>query len=512
MKQSVKIVLGVLMVAALAFAGYWLGDRRGRMQAATDLAAPQPAQGAAGSSADPGGRKPLYYHDPMNPQHKFDKPGRSPFMNMDLVPVYADATGGDASGVNVSPRVAQNLGIRTAAVETSEFARDLRTVGYVAADERRIVQVQSRLAGFIEKLNVRAVNDPVRKGQILAEVYSPEWAGAQQEFLFARRLGDAALLGAARERLLLFGLPEEEVRRIEAAGKPIRRFSLVAPTSGVLSELAVREGQAISVGMPAFTITDLSSVWVNVEVPENQSGFLREGVRAQAAFPTLPGASHDGRVEYIYPKLDTQTRTLRARVSLANPHGELKPGMLAEVTLVAAARKGLAVPTEAVIQTGTRSVVIVAEGERFRPETVEVGLEMDGKTEILKGLKQGERVVASGQFLIDSEASLKSALSRLGAGEPEATGGAKPATGIKHAGTGRVLAIDAKAGSVELAHGPLPSLKWPSMNMTFMAEDKAAIATLAPGDMVEFEVKGEPDKDGNYTITRIVKKKPGESK
>jgi len=511
MKPTLAVGIAVFAAAAIAAAGFLLGQRRAHQQVAP--ASPPAVQDASE-------RKILYYHDPMVPQHKFDKPGRSPFMAMDLVPVYADQ-GADASGVQVSARVAQNLGMRTAAVETAEFARDLRTVGYVAADERRIVQVQSRLAGFIERLNVRAVNDPVRSGQVLAEVYSPEWMAAQQEFLFARRLGDAALLGAARQRLLLFGLPEEDVRRTEAAGEPVRRFPLVAPTGGVLSELAVREGQAISVGMPAFTITDLSRVWVNAEVPESQGGFLREGVRAQAAFATLPGGSYDGRIEYIYPRIDTQTRSLRARIALANPRGELKPGMLAEVTLVSASRKGLAVPTEAVIQTGTRSVVIVAEGERFRPQTVEVGFEMDGKTEILKGLKQGERVVASGQFLIDSEASLKSALSRLGAaGEPGAEGATKPPAGatakpaavLTHAGTGRVLGIDAKAGSVELAHGPMPSLKWPSMNMTFMAEDKAALAMLATGDIVEFEVKGEPDQGGNYTITRIVRKKPGAPK
>jgi len=502
MKKS-YLAIAIATGIAVAAGGFLLGQRRAHQQMAP--ASPPAAQNASG-------RKILYYHDPMVPQHKFDKPGRSPFMAMDLVPVYADQ-GADGSGVQVSARVAQNLGIRIAAVETADFARDLRTVGYVAADERRIVQVQSRLAGFVERLNVRALNDPVRKGQVLAEVYSPEWMAAQQEFLFARKLGDPAIEQAARQRILLYGLPEEDVRRIESAGQPVRRFPLVAPAGGVLSELAVREGQAISAGMPAFTITDLSRVWVNVEVPESQGGFLREGVRAQAAFATLPGASHGGRVEYVYPRLDTQTRSLRARIALANPRGELKPGMLAEVTLLAAARRGLAVPTEAVIQTGTRSVVIVAVGERFRPETVEVGFEMDGKTEILKGLKQGERVVASGQFLIDSEASLKSALARLGAsGQPEPGGAAKPAVVLTHAGTGRVLGLDAKAGSVELAHGPMPSLKWPSMNMTFMVQDKGAIATLAPGDIVEFEIKGEPDKDGNYTITRIVPKKPGAPK
>jgi Cu(I)/Ag(I) efflux system membrane fusion protein len=389
-------------------------------------------------------------------------------------------------------------------VETVQFARELPAVGNVAADERRIVQVQSRLAGFLERLTVRAVNDPVRAGQLLAEIYSPEWFGAQQEFLFAQKLAradaaDEPLARAARQRLLLFGLSESEVAKIELAGVAQRHFPLIAPTGGVLSELPVREGQSVSVGMPMFTISDLSSVWITVEVPERQAGVLREGVRVKASVATLPGKDFEGRIDYLYPQVNTQTRTLKARATLANPRLELKPGMLVEVRLATPARRVLAVPSEAVIQTGTRTLVIVAEGERFRPVTVQTGLEMDGRTEVLKGLKEGERVVASGQFLIDSESSLRTTLARL----DEAAVAPPPAAPGMHKGFGRVTSVTPAKGQLELAHEPIPSMRWPAMEMGFVVEDKRLLQGVKRGDAVEFEMRGEPDKAGEYVILRI---------
>jgi Cu(I)/Ag(I) efflux system membrane fusion protein len=463
--------------------------------------ASHPESPAPVSQAQPGERKPLYWHDPMYPQQKFDKPGKSPFMDMQLVPVYAEDQGAQA-GVTVSARAQQNLGMRTALAEATEIRQEFPAVGAVQADERRIARAELRAAGWIEKLRVRAVNDPVRAGQVLADVYSPDLVSAQEEYLLARRMAqanatDAALAAAARRRLASLGLHEREIANLEQSGVASRTVPIVAPISGILSELGVREGAMVQPGMAAFTLTDLGSVWVIVEVPEAQASMLRAGLRADTKVQTLPGRIFEGRVDYVYPDLNTQTRTVKARITLANPQLALRPGMFVEVVLVSAARKALTIPTEAVIQTGTRSVVIVTDGERFRAATVKTGAERDARTEILSGLNAGERVVVSGQFLIDSEASLKGTLDRL-----EAPGSA-PAKGALHKGRGTVTGVDIAKGRVELDHEPIPSLKWPRMTMEFTVGDKQALAKLKKGETIDFELRGEPGADGEFRIERI---------
>jgi Cu(I)/Ag(I) efflux system membrane fusion protein len=486
-----RLVLVLVAGTALAAGGFFLGQRRAQQQTAAAPAESPAAQG-----------KPLYYHDPMFPQHKFDKPGKSPFMDMQLVPVFGDEKAGADSGVTVSARAQQNLGMRTAQAEIVEFKQEMPAVGSVQADERRIARAEVRTAGWVEKLHVRAVNDPVRAGQVLAEIYSPELLAAQEEYLLAWRMAQAnaaeePLLRAGRRRLESLGLADGEISKIEQSGSASRRVPLVAPISGIVSELGVREGAMVQAGAPAFTLTDLSSVWVVVDVPEAQGMLLRPGLRADAGVQTFPGRIFVGRLDYVYPELNAQTRTLKARVVLPNPRLELRPGMFVNVSLVSVARKALAVPTEAVIQTGTRSVAIVMDGERFRAATVKTGAEAAGRTEILQGLKPGERVVASGQFLIDSEASLKGALDRL---ESPAE---KPSKAATHPGRGRITGIDPAQGHVELDHEPIPALKWPRMTMGFGVADKAALAKLKKGDAVEFDLRAEPDKDGNYLIEKI---------
>jgi Cu(I)/Ag(I) efflux system membrane fusion protein len=442
----------------------------------------------------------------MYPQQKFDKPGKSPFMNMDLVPVYADSAT-DEGGVAVSARMRQSLGMRIAAAEMTELRQDLAAVGNVQVDERRIARAEVRTQGWVERLHVRAVNDPVRAGQVLAEVYSPELLQAQEEYLLVRRMAkDSAenepLARAARRRLELLGLAESGIAKLEQSGVASRRLPLVSPISGVVTELGVREGAMVQAGTPAFTLTDLSSVWLTVEVPEAQAAALKLGQSVSATVQSIPGKSFSGRIDFIYPELNAQTRTVKARLALANPGLALRPGMFAEVSLASASRKVLTIPTEAVIQTGTRVVVIVLEGERFRAATVQTGAERSGRTEVISGLKEGEKVVASGQFLIDSEASLRGTLGRL-EGEGEAKPAATPAADGAHKGLGKVTGIDAAKGRIELEHDPIPSLKWPKMTMEFAVEDKAALAKLKAGDAVEFDVRGKPDPAGDYVIQRI---------
>jgi membrane fusion protein, copper/silver efflux system len=475
------IVAGAVAVAA------WGGYRyaMSRMEHA-------PAATADTASAGQTERKVLYWYDPMAPQHKFDKPGKSPFMDMQLQPKYADE---EAAGtVSISPQVVQNLGVRTAEARSGSLESRFEAVGSVAFDERGVVQLQARATGFVERLHARAPLDPVRKGAPLVEILYPDWAGAQEEFLFLRR-SSSSLAAAARQRLALLGMSEPEIAAVERGGTTRARLTLHSPISGVIAELGVREGMTVMPGAPLFKLVDLSTVWVNAEVPETQAAWLRPGSAVEARVAAYPDEKFEGRIGAILPEVTAATRTLRARIELKNPHSRLKPGMFA--TLVFRGRSGkeaVLVPSEAVIRTGSRDVVIVALGEgKFRAAPVEVGAEAGGQSEIRKGLQAGERVVLSGQFLIDSEASLGATISRLDTPQQA------------HKARGTIVGIDAATGRVELQHEPIAALQWPAMTMQFVAEDKRQLAGLRAGDAVEFEVRPKPDHEGNYLVPRIAK-------
>lgn len=490
--------LAVLAIAALAAAGY--GGMRyaahGRMDGA-------PAPAGAPVAAE---RKVLYWHDPMFPQQKFDKPGKSPFMDMQLVPVYAD-TGGEAGpGVSVNATVSQNLGLRFAEAVRGRLEGRLEAVGAVAWNERSVVLVQTRAGGFVEKLHARAPLDAVVKGQPLVEILIPQWGAAQEEFLLLHKRADAqALAAAARQRLVLLGMSEAAIEEVARTGKLRTHFTLHAPISGVIAELGVREGMTVSAGMTLFRIVDLATVWVNAEVPEGRAGSLRPKAKVQARVPAWPDVVFEGSVEAILPEVDPTTRTVRARIALANPGARLKPGMYANLVIAGDAGTDVVlVPSEAVIRTGERNVVIAAEGKRFVVRPVRVGEERGGQSVILEGLAAGTRVVASGQFLIDSEANLKGAVGRLEA--VAAAPAAAPAAGATHPGSGQITALDLKKGHIELSHGPMPTINWPAMQMGFSVASPEALKGLAPGEMVEFEMRGEPDKDGNYVIERLKRK------
>jgi len=370
---------------------------------------------------------PSYWYDPMHPDRHFDKPGKSPFMDMQLVPKYADramSSGGSAAtgSIKIDPRIVQTLGIRITAVEQSSFARVVDTVGLVAVDEHRIEAIQVREPGWVERLDVRAVGDSVRRGQLLAGVYSPDLLATQQEFLIARSSNDPTLIEAARHRLGLFGLSEAQIARIEKAGQVERRIDYYAPFDGYVMELGARQGAAVEPGATLFQLANLSSVWMIAEVPEAQAAWIYTGNRAQAHVSALPGERFEGKIDYLYPELTQATRTLKVRVVFNNPNLHLRPGMFATVHLRGSTQESvLTVPTEAVIKTGTRSIVIVADdATHFRPAVVRVGAEQGGRSEILEGIRLGQNVVASGQFLIDSEANLRSAFDDL-AGSNEST-------------------------------------------------------------------------------------------
>jgi len=456
--------------------------------------------GAAAGSAAGVERKVLYWYDPMHPQQKFDKPGKSPFMDMQLVPKYEGESSADAGTVSLSPRMVQNLGVRTADAKTGSLASRFEAVGSVAYDERAVVQLQARASGFVERLHARAPLDSVAKGAPLVEVLYPEWAGAQEEYLLLRRSRSPelqALAEAARQRLVLLGMGEAEIAAVESQGRTTARATIHAPISGVIAELGVREGMTVSAGSLLFKLVDLSRVWVNAEVPEAQASLVQPGTAVEARVAAYPGAVFRGKVGALLPEVNATTRTLRARIELANPGARLKPGMFATLAFAAAqTQRAVLVPSEAVIRTGQRDVVIVALGEgKFRAADVEVGAEGAGQSEIRTGLKPGDKVVLSGQFLIDSDASLSATVARL---EGTAEQGA-----AVHKGRGTVLGVDRATGTVELDHEAIPSLQWPRMSMAFIVEDRAALAKLKKGDAVEFELRAKPDAEGNYVISKI---------
>jgi Cu(I)/Ag(I) efflux system membrane fusion protein len=493
-----SVVLAIAAAGLIAAGGY--GAYRYGIERGMQMGAPS-ATGAAPASPQAPDRKVLYWHDPMFPQHKFDKPGKSPFMDMQLVPVYAGGEG-DEGKVAISPRIQQNLGIRTAAVTLGTLALPLEAVGSVAFNDRDVALVQARAGGFIEKLHVRAALDPVRKGQPLVELYVPDWIAAQEEYLSVRRMTGRdvdALLDAARQRMRLAGMSDEHIRAVEASGKPQARMTLTAPIGGVIAELGAREGMTVTPGAPLFRINGLGTVWIYAEVPENIASRVRPGTAVEARVASSPETALKGRVSAILPEINPATRTLKVRIELPNPGGRLVPGMFATVTFTPGkGREVPIVPTEAVIQTGRRSVVIVALGDgKFAPVEVELGAEANGQTEIRKGLAPGQQVVVSGQFLIDSEASLKGTLARMGdASAMDASG--KSAT-TTHRAQGKVEAIGRE--EVTLSHGPVPSLQWGDMTMGFKPPPTGLPKGIKVGDRVSFEFRAT--KDGSYELQTI---------
>jgi len=361
-------------------------------------------------------RKVLYWHDPMMPNQKFDKPGKSPFMDMQLVPIYeADD---NQTGVRVSSNVTQSLGIRLGAVEKVKLQARLSAVGSVGFDEQRLELVQTRVGGYVAKLLVKATQTQVRQGQPLAEITAPEWLQAQEEYatLLANTSPSAvALRAAARNRLQLLDVPPEAIAHIERTHTVKAATAILAPIDGVVTELGVREGATFDSGTVLFRINGTATVWVDAQIPEAQLHAVGVGKKIAAQATAWPGESFVGRVQALLPQVDASSRTFTVRAVFANPKQKLSPGMFVTLELDDNATEWqLAVPSEAVIATGTRAVVIRAQDNgAFAAVDVVTGAQGEGKTVIASGLNEGDSIVVSGQFLIDSEASLKSTLDRL---------------------------------------------------------------------------------------------------
>ncbi|WP_259740270.1 efflux RND transporter periplasmic adaptor subunit [Pseudomonas brassicacearum] len=392
------VLTGVSVALGVA-GGYWFAQQR--MNAMPDALAAQ-------SPKTQDERKALYWYDPMYPQQKFDKPGKSPFMDMQLVPQYADAATNSAA-ISIDPSLTQNLGLRLATVTRGVLASSLDVVGMLTFNERDVAVIQARTGGFVERVYARAPGDVLKANAPLADILVPEWAAAQEEFLALKRNGDADLLAAARQRLRLTGMPAALITQVERSGKIQPNLTLTSPISGVLQELNVRTGMTVAAGETLARVNGLSSVWLAVAVPESETGSIVVGQTAEARLPAFPGTVLNGTVSAILPETNRDSRTVRVRVELPNPDGRLRPGLSAQVRLnQKTGQSVLWVPSEAVIHTGRRTLVMLAEDAgRYRPVEVQLGQENDGKTAVLKGLQEGQQVVSSGQFLLDSEASLK---------------------------------------------------------------------------------------------------------
>jgi Cu(I)/Ag(I) efflux system membrane fusion protein len=474
-KTLVGLVAAALLLAAGVAAGLWWAGKR---TLATH-------DGSAENGQD--ARTVLYWYDPMMPQQKFDKPGKSPFMDMDLVPKYADE-GGDAATVKIDPGVAQNLGVRLTAVKTGVIDTDVQATGIVDFNEREVTIVQARSGGFVERVARLAPNDVVGAGAFIAELLVPEWAALQQEYLALKAVGDASLEQAARERMRLGGMPDSLIREVAASGKVSNRITITTPRGGVVQTLDVRPGMTLMAGQTLARINGFDTVWLDVAVPEAQAGSVRPGQDAKATFPAFPGVPVQGRVTALLPTLNDGARALRVRVELPNKDGRLRPGLTAQVSLKGGGGKSaLLVPTEAVIRTGRRALVIVAEQKgHYRPVEVTLGPETGTDTVILSGLNEGQAIVSSGQFLIDSEASLQGITAR--AADADAT--MPPPVALHEADA---VIKDISADYVTLAHGPFTTLSMAGMTMEFPLASPKLAQGLKVGDRVRVGVRETDD-------------------
>lgn len=425
----------------------------------------------------------LYWVAPMDPNFRQPNPGKSP-MGMDLIPVYSgQEPSGDPAEVKLSAVEINAIGVRTAVAQISEISHRIETVGFVGYDEHLTSHVHTRVDGWIEALNVRAVGDPVRKGDILFEMFSPVIGASSGDLVRAVEAGDPRILEAARSKLRSLGMSDDQIFRVEAEGVLARNIEVLAPQDGVVISLEAADGMFLQPGVRAVSLTDLNAVWLIVDVFERDIARMTDDMRAIARFEHLHGRTFEGAVDYVYPELDPATRTLPVRLRFDNSEGLLRPNMFGNVSLIPnETRLALTVPTEAIIRTGSAERVILKTGEgTFKPRLITTGLRDNfgegGRTEVIQGLAPGEEVVASAQFLIDSESALNAGLMRM-APTDEA-----PARGM-----GELIALDVENRMAMIKHGALDALDWPAMTSRFPLRADIPLGRLVPGQQVGFRV------------------------
>jgi RND family efflux transporter MFP subunit len=517
-------VLAIVLLGAVGAGSYWLGARSQSHPSNGSVAS------AASAPAAPKQRKLLYYRNPMGLADTSPTPKKDP-MGMDYIAVYEgedeSASGGEPASPNqvrISTEKIQKLGVRTEAAAMRMLGKTVRAAGRIEPDERRVFAVTAKFEGYVERLHVNATGQPVAKGQPLFEAYSPELVSAQREYAIAmqgleamkdagaeaqasmRQLADSSLA-----RLRNWDLSPSQVTALMKSGQPQRTISFPSPVSGIVSEKKALQGMRFMPGEMLYQVTDLSSVWVVADLSEQDIGLVKSGAKARVTTTAYPTETFEGRITYIYPTLKAETRSIPVRVEMANPV-EVSVGGKSPV---------LTVPDSAVIDTGTRRIVLVQIKEgRFEPREVDIGGRGESYVEILKGVKDGEQVVVAANFLIDAESNLKAVVggfgSHAGHGSPAKGADAAASAGaamapaaapaqapaaIGHKAEGTVDGIDVKTSTLSLNHGPVPTLKWPAMTMEFKAANASLLNGLKPGQAVRFEfVERQP---GEYVVTSI---------
>jgi RND family efflux transporter MFP subunit len=525
--KTSNVIVAVLAAGVVGAGGYWLG---GRTHSASGDTAVAGAQSAASAAAGPAKtRKLLYYRNPMGLADTSPTPKKDP-MGMDYIAVYeGEDEGADKQGsanqIRISTEKIQKLGVRTEAAAMRALGKTVRAAGRVEPDERRIYAVSPKFEGYVERLHVNVTGQPVGKGQPLFEVYSPELVSAQREYAIAAQ-GVQAMSAAGGEaqagmkqlaesslaRLRNWDLSSEQIAALVKTGEARRTITFRSPVSGVVTEKKALQGMRFMPGESLYQVTDLSSVWVLADVFEQDIGLVKTGAQASVKINAYPDKSFNGKITYIYPTLKPETRTVPVRIELANPGQLLKPAMFAQVEMqVGAKAPVLTIPDSAVIDSGTRRVVLVQLQEgRFEPREVKLGAHSDTYFEVREGVKEGEQVVVAANFLIDAESNLKAAVGGMGTGSGQAAAPSAPAAGsaagpvagpVGHKGQGTVDGVDLKAGTVSLNHGAIASLKWPAMTMEFKVANPSLLKDLKPGAPVSFEfVERQP---GEWVVTSI---------
>ena len=434
-----------------------------------------------------GEKKILYYRHPHNPSITSDVPKKDE-MGMDFIAIYDN---GGGSAVKISPAVENNMGVRTAAVERDNLWRKINTVGYIDFDENKIAHIHLRTKGWVDRLHVKSEGERVKKGQLLFEVYSPELVNAQEEYIQALRSSSKRLIKASKERLVALGISLRQIKELGQSRKVSQYVKVYASQDGIVSKLNIRQGMFVMPNKEVMSLADLSTVWILAEVFESQADWVRDDQPADVTLSYVPGRSWEGKVEYIYPSLNPKTRTLKVRLAFDNPDEALKPNMFANVAIYGGAKNNvLIVPREAVIRTGEDARVILSMGDgKYRPRDVVIGMESGDWIEIQAGLNEGDQVVTSGQFLIDSEASLKASLKRM------SDSGSKSMSKMekKITGTGILREVLMDDSKVNMTHDPIPEIGWPDMTMYFKVKPDVSLDGFKPEDKVEFDLEEGAD-------------------
>lgn len=441
----------------------------------------------------------LYWVAPMDPNYRRDEPGKSP-MGMDLIPVYAKDKGVE-NAVHVSSAVQQSLGVRTSKAERRSLFRKVEATGYVALDETRVSQINLRTEGWIESLLVKNEGERISKGQLLLEFYSPILVNSQKEYVQAKRRSDSQLLAAAAKKLLALGMVQSDIDRLDKTSQVSNTIQVLAPQDGIITNLNVREGEFVKPDTEIMMLADLSSVWLRAEVFESQADWVAVSQSAEARLNYIPGEVFSGRVDYVYPILDPKTRTLQVRLRFDNAQERLKPNMYARVTIFGKAHPGaLSIPREALIRGQENDRVVVALGDgNFTVHEVVSGIESGNWVEIVAGLEEGEEVVTSAQFLIDSEASIAGSIQRLDSlslennNDPMAPAYA----------SGVVEGLDRQSRRIRINHGPIEQLGWAAMTMEFDVLPGSDLQDVQIGQSIQFKVT--QSEVGDYVIQLIQK-------